>query len=187
MANTRAHRARPTSARSGASRIVCGRRRRWASARRGRIHACNGAAALPSAPAYEKDARNNVRLKYRSEGYNYQKARIRVENSESIDVQYHYIAAGLEDGEDGDGGSAGGKPSIVLLHGFGASAYHYRYNIPELSKHFRVFAPCLLGFGWSDKPVVDYVRSRISSPLIYSHSRPTKASRNLGIANRKMT
>lgn len=45
---------------------------------------------------------------------------------------------------------------IVLVHGFGASAYHWRYNIPELAKKHRVFAVDLLGFGWSDKALVDY-------------------------------
>lgn len=42
------------------------------------------------------------------------------------------------------------------MHGFGASAYHWRYNIVELAKKHRVFAIDLLGFGWSDKALVDY-------------------------------
>lgn len=44
----------------------------------------------------------------------------------------------------------------MLVHGFGASAYHYRYNIPALAKSHRVYAIDLLGFGFSDKPVIDY-------------------------------
>lgn len=48
------------------------------------------------------------------------------------------------------------KPSILLIHGFGASLYHYRYNIPELAKHYNVFGMDLLGFGQSAKPLVDY-------------------------------
>lgn len=36
-------------------------------------------------------------------------------------------------------------PPIVLVHGFGASAYHWRYNIPELAKKHRVFAVDLVG------------------------------------------
>ena len=47
-------------------------------------------------------------------------------------------------------------PPIVLVHGFGASAYHWRYNVAELAKKHRVFAVDLLGFGWSDKALVDY-------------------------------
>lgn len=48
------------------------------------------------------------------------------------------------------------KPSLLLIHGFGASSYHWRYNLPELSKDYHVFAFCLLGFGLSSKPVQDY-------------------------------
>lgn len=48
-----------------------------------------------------------------------------------------------------------GSP-IVLVHGFGASSYHWRYNVPELSKTNRVFAVDLLGFGFSAKPLIDY-------------------------------
>lgn len=31
-----------------------------------------------------------------------------------------------------------------------------RYNIPELAKKHKVYALDLLGFGWSDKALVDY-------------------------------
>jgi pimeloyl-ACP methyl ester carboxylesterase len=48
------------------------------------------------------------------------------------------------------------KPNLLLIHGFGASTFHWRYNIPELSKHYNVFAMDLLGFGASDKPVIEY-------------------------------
>lgn len=32
----------------------------------------------------------------------------------------------------------------------------YRYNIPELAKTYKVYAIDLLGFGWSDKAIIDY-------------------------------
>ena len=48
------------------------------------------------------------------------------------------------------------KPPILLVHGFGASAYHWRYAIPELAKHYCVHAIDLLGFGYSSKPSVEY-------------------------------
>ena len=47
-------------------------------------------------------------------------------------------------------------PVLLLVHGFGASVYHWRYNIPELAKTHRVFAVDMLGFGWSEKPVLEY-------------------------------
>lgn len=48
------------------------------------------------------------------------------------------------------------KPALLLIHGFGASAYHFRSNIPELSKHYHVFAFDMLGFGCSSRPVQEY-------------------------------
>lgn len=51
----------------------------------------------------------------------------------------------------------GGQPALVLIHGFGASVYHWRYNIPALvAKGYRVLALDLLGFGLSDKPIIEY-------------------------------
>lgn len=43
-------------------------------------------------------------------------------------------------------------PAIVLVHGFGASFYHWRKNLPELAKMGRVYAIDLIGFGKSAKP-----------------------------------
>ncbi|CAM9763155.1 unnamed protein product, partial [Ectocarpus fasciculatus] len=49
------------------------------------------------------------------------------------------------------------QPALVLIHGFGASVYHWRYNIPALVKQgYRVLALDLLGFGLSDKPIIEY-------------------------------
>jgi pimeloyl-ACP methyl ester carboxylesterase len=43
-------------------------------------------------------------------------------------------------------------PNVVLVHGFGASAGHWRKNLPVLSQAGRVFAIDLIGFGQSVKP-----------------------------------
>lgn len=48
------------------------------------------------------------------------------------------------------------KPPLLLIHGFGASIYHWRYNIPILARDYHVYAIDLLGFGLSDKPIIDY-------------------------------
>lgn len=46
---------------------------------------------------------------------------------------------------------------LILIHGFGASIGHWRQNIPVLAvAGYRVFAVDLLGFGKSDKPLLDY-------------------------------
>ena len=43
-------------------------------------------------------------------------------------------------------------PVILLLHGFPTSSHMFRNLIPALSKHYRVIAPDLPGFGFSDAP-----------------------------------
>ena len=58
----------------------------------------------------------------------------------------NYIAAGPEEG-----------PPILLIHGFGASGFHWRRNVnPLAAAGYRVYAIDLIGFGKSSKPVIDY-------------------------------
>jgi 2-hydroxy-6-oxo-octa-2,4-dienoate hydrolase len=50
---------------------------------------------------------------------------------------------------------AGAGPPVVLVHGSGpgVTAYaNWRLTIPDLAPHFRVLAPDMAGFGFSDKP-----------------------------------
>lgn len=54
---------------------------------------------------------------------------------------------------------------IVLIHGLGASAERWEFVIPELSKHYKVIVPDLIGFGHSDKPLVDYTTDFFSDFL----------------------
>jgi pimeloyl-ACP methyl ester carboxylesterase len=52
-----------------------------------------------------------------------------------------------------EGGPAGGEP-VVMLHGWGASAFSYRHAFERLGRRgLRVIAVDLRGFGISDKPV----------------------------------
>ena len=46
--------------------------------------------------------------------------------------------------------------TLLLLHGLGASAERWENVIPFFAKKFRVIVPDLIGFGYSDKPMVDY-------------------------------
>ncbi|CAN6452958.1 unnamed protein product [Victoria cruziana] len=93
-------------------------------------------AALSTSPALSEKApvQGLEKLPFKPEGYNYWTWR---------GHKVHYV----EQGE--------GDP-IVLIHGFGASAFHWRYNIPELSKTHKVYAVDLLGFGWSEKAIIEY-------------------------------
>lgn len=36
------------------------------------------------------------------------------------------------------------------------NTFFFRYNIPELAKHYKVYALDLLGFGWSEKALIEY-------------------------------
>jgi pimeloyl-ACP methyl ester carboxylesterase len=60
------------------------------------------------------------------------------------DWRIHYVQAGTT------------GPDLLLVHGFGASTDHWRKNIEVLSRHYRVWAIDLLGFGRSQKPNITY-------------------------------
>lgn len=46
--------------------------------------------------------------------------------------------------------------AVLLLHGLGGFAEHWLKNIGPFSRHFRVIAPDIVGFGFTDKPRVEY-------------------------------
>lgn len=47
--------------------------------------------------------------------------------------------------------------AFVLLYSSICVYLHvFRYNIPELAKKHKVYAIDLLGFGWSDKAIIEY-------------------------------
>ncbi len=46
--------------------------------------------------------------------------------------------------------------TLVLIHGLGASAERWNQVIPLFEEDFKVVAPDLVGFGYSDKPLADY-------------------------------
>nr|WP_115127023.1 alpha/beta fold hydrolase [Synechococcus sp. GEYO] len=74
-----------------------------------------------------------------------------------------------------DHGQKSSVPSVVLVHGFGASGNHWRHNLPVLGKYTRTYALDLIGFGDSSQPQallpgeqhgVD--RAKSSQALVYS-------------------
>ncbi|CAN8328066.1 unnamed protein product [Cochlearia groenlandica] len=87
-----------------------------------------------SSSSSSQSLQGSERLPFKPEGYNFWKWR---------GHNIHYVVQGE------------GLP-LVLIHGFGASVFHWRYNIPELAKKYKVYALDLLGFGWSDKALIEY-------------------------------
>ena len=61
--------------------------------------------------------------------------------------------------------SGDSKHVLVLIHGLGASAERWNKVIPIFAKQYRVIVPDLIGYGYSDKPVVDYTPDFFSSFL----------------------
>ena len=54
---------------------------------------------------------------------------------------------------------AGEGPPVLLLHGFGGEIWMWERQVAALSKQYRLFIPDLLGYGYSDRPKVDYTPS----------------------------
>ena len=50
----------------------------------------------------------------------------------------------------------GSGPSLILLHGLGGSTQNWALNFGPLSKGFHVIIPDQIGFGTSDKPLINY-------------------------------
>ena len=55
---------------------------------------------------------------------------------------------------------------LLLLHGLGSSSHDWEFQVPEFSEHFRVVAPCLRGFGDSDKPAGPYSIAQYASDVV---------------------
>lgn len=51
---------------------------------------------------------------------------------------------------------AGAGPTVILLHGLGGSTQVWQLNIAALAEKYRVIVPDQIGFGKSDKPLVNY-------------------------------
>src|SRR5689334_3404114 len=56
----------------------------------------------------------------------------------------HYVEAGS------------GPTNVILLHGLGGSSQVWQFNIGPLAEKYHVFVPDQIGFGKSDKPLVNY-------------------------------
>ncbi|MDD5560030.1 alpha/beta hydrolase [Candidatus Methylomirabilis sp.] len=53
----------------------------------------------------------------------------------------------------------GEGPPVLLLHGFGGEIWMWERQVAALSKRYRLYIPDLLGYGYSDRPKIDYTPS----------------------------
>jgi 2-hydroxy-6-oxonona-2,4-dienedioate hydrolase len=51
---------------------------------------------------------------------------------------------------------AGSGPVVILLHGLGGNTTNWQFNIAALAEKYRVVVPDQIGFGKSDKPLINY-------------------------------
>jgi pimeloyl-ACP methyl ester carboxylesterase len=70
-------------------------------------------------------------------------------------LRMHVATAGPPDAEP-----------LVLLHGWPQHWYAWRRLIGPLSERYRVHCPDLRGFGWTDAPPGDYLKSQLAADVI---------------------
>ena len=70
------------------------------------------------------------------------------------DIRMHYAEAGDPAAEP-----------LVLLHGWPQNHYMWRRVIPLLADRFRIIAPDLRGFGWSDAPDSSYAKQELADDV----------------------
>jgi pimeloyl-ACP methyl ester carboxylesterase len=61
---------------------------------------------------------------------------------------------------------AGAGPPLILLHGWPQHWWCWRRLIPRLAASYRVLAPDLRGWGWSDAPPGDYEKATFARDLL---------------------
>jgi pimeloyl-ACP methyl ester carboxylesterase len=61
---------------------------------------------------------------------------------------------------------AGQGPPLLLAHGWPQHWWCWRKLIPALADRYRVLAPDLRGWGWSDAPPGDYAKSEFAEDLL---------------------
>lgn len=70
-------------------------------------------------------------------------------------LRFHLALAGPEDAEP-----------VVLLHGWPQHWFAWRRLLGPLAERYRVIAPDLRGFGWTDAPRGDYLKATLAADVI---------------------
>jgi pimeloyl-ACP methyl ester carboxylesterase len=61
---------------------------------------------------------------------------------------------------------AGAGPPLILLHGWPQHWWCWRRVMPRLAEDYRVLAPDLRGWGWSDAPRDDYAKATFAADIL---------------------
>jgi pimeloyl-ACP methyl ester carboxylesterase len=80
-------------------------------------------------------------------------------------VEHRYVEARGLRFHVAEAGPAGADP-VLLLHGWPQHWYEWRHQIPALAQHYRVIAPDLRGFGWSDAPPDGYEKENMATDVL---------------------
>jgi len=78
-------------------------------------------------------------------------------------VTHRYVNAGgvtLHVAEAGEG------PPLLLLHGWPQHWWCWRHLIPRLAPQYRILAPDLRGWGFSDAPPGDYAKATLAADIV---------------------
>jgi pimeloyl-ACP methyl ester carboxylesterase len=80
-------------------------------------------------------------------------------------IEHRYAQAGEIRMHYAEAGDPGGEP-LVLLHGWPQHHYMWRRVIPLLEARFRIIAPDLRGFGWTDAPDSSYAKQELADDVL---------------------
>jgi pimeloyl-ACP methyl ester carboxylesterase len=80
-------------------------------------------------------------------------------------VEHHFVQAGEIRMHYVEAGDPAAEP-LVLVHGWPQNHYAWRRVIGKVAKRFRVIAPDLRGFGWSDAPRSSYRKQEMADDVL---------------------
>jgi pimeloyl-ACP methyl ester carboxylesterase len=80
-----------------------------------------------------------------------------------VGVEHHFVSAR---GHDFHVAEAGDGVPLVLLHGWPQHWWMWRLVMPRLADRFRLIAPDLRGFGWSDAPEGPYDKLTLAEDVL---------------------
>jgi pimeloyl-ACP methyl ester carboxylesterase len=80
-------------------------------------------------------------------------------------VSHRHVEAGSLTMHVAEAGPPDADP-ILILHGWPQHWYEWRHQIPTLAQHYRVIAPDLRGFGWSDAPADGYDMENMGTDVL---------------------